>query len=251
MANQLDGATFQSSTGASRYRIDSATKGTSSGATLYSLSIWNGNDWQPACGTDPSGYYVPVNTPIPAVAFAGIWDSTSGNYVANPTAISFACLNAAVGKCIQWGYAPWATAQECLNGTCHSIDVSLVHWACVRMARADYCGDGVGHTVGETGVDAYDPFGLRTRIGVPGWSVEADWATDGAHCINYTRFTKADPGQDMQFATDHDYVAAYCPSRLSENDPTCANPSLSPFLTGFSEPLTIRPTVREESIAHR
>ena len=51
--------------------------------------------------------------------------------------LTLACEGGAITKCIRWGYQPWAQ---------HSgSSLKELHQACTRMARADYCGTGLGH----------------------------------------------------------------------------------------------------------
>ena len=54
------------------------------------------------------------------------------------------------------------------------------------MVRADYCGDGVPHTVNGTLVDVYDRLSptIQTQATAdhPEWGVEAEWGPDGALC---------------------------------------------------------------------
>ena len=58
---------------------------------------------------------------------------------------------------------------------------------CVRLARADYCGDGVGHTRNGTPIDVFDRFGIQRDEPAPGMSFEAAWGMDGAVCVSHTR----------------------------------------------------------------
>ncbi len=234
-----------------QFRVDDVQYSPSFGGNLYTVSIYDGTSWQPACGYDPSGYYAPPTVPIPTVPLFGVWDLATGDYSPDPSTFTFGCINAAIGKCVTWGYVPWnATQTECQGGTCHNIDMSEVHMACTRLVRADYCGNGVYHTVTGTGLDVYDTFGIQTRSGVSGYSLEAEWAPDGGHCINHTRWTKADSTMDTAYATDYAYVQATCPSRLAANDPTCGSSDKYTTQYGFSLPLTSRPTIREETYQH-
>lgn len=49
-----------------------------------------------------------------------------------------------------------------------------------RMARADYCGDGVPHTKSGTLIDLYDIHGIQTVVPNDGQTFEAGWNEDGA-----------------------------------------------------------------------
>jgi len=70
-------------------------------------------------------------------------------------------------------------------------------WTCVRMARADYCGDGVSHTHDGTCVDAWDNASVNVAgrgpscedAGAPAETFEAAWNKDRALCLNHVRWT--------------------------------------------------------------
>ena len=57
--------------------------------------------------------------------------------------------------------------------------------ACVRMLRADYCGDGVSHTVNGTPINIYDNAGLQADT--ESWLIDGEWGPDGARCFNNYR----------------------------------------------------------------
>lgn len=64
------------------------------------------------------------------------------------------------------------------------------HQACVRAIRADYGGDGTGHTRDGTLVDIADRLGIqRPEPDPPGRALqfEAAWGPDGAVCVRRTR----------------------------------------------------------------
>ena len=236
------------------YRIDQVTYDSSIGTNLYLLSYYDGATWQPACGKDPTGAYTKgvANAPIPSIAFSDTWNLVNGfNIVLDPDLFTFSCVNAAIGKCVVWGYQRWSTRQECNGGNCKVQDLSFFHQACTRLVRADYCGNGKPHTRNGTSIDVSDSIGIQNKDGVAGFSLEADWRHDGAHCIRHTRWTKADPTQDTAYATDMAYVTAVCPDRLASSDPAnCSNPNSSKYFTsyGFDEPLATRSVLREESV---
>ena len=64
------------------------------------------------------------------------------------------CTSGAAGKCVRYGYAPWAQAPD---GTL----LAHTHAACVRMLRADYAGDGQSHTQEGVAVGSTDRWNLR------------------------------------------------------------------------------------------
>ena len=132
------------------------------------------NRWDTLCQTDPAG----INQAIP---LTGRWDKT-GAYI-DDNSITFTCTNGALAKCVRWGYKPWKSIRgESLRD---------YHQACTRMVRADYCGNGVGHTKDGTPIDIYDRLGIQQRTKKSGMSFEAAWGVEGAVYLNRTRFSNA------------------------------------------------------------
>ena len=122
------------------------------------------------CSPDPDGRAA-------AIPLRGRWDA-SGAYV-NDSSISFNCTSGVIAKCVRWGYHPWQTVQ--------GQSLAPYHQACTRMARADYCGDGVTHTQEGTLIDMYDNLGKFT----PDFGLtlfEASWTPDGAYCVARDRW---------------------------------------------------------------
>ncbi|HEU4413017.1 MAG TPA: ADYC domain-containing protein [Polyangiaceae bacterium] len=126
----------------------------------------------PLCGVDAAG------APIEAIGLVGRWDYREGvpgggSHVDDPSAFTFACRNAALGKCVDLGYKPWAS----VNGT----SLKNHHQACTRMLRADYCGDGRSFTVDGTPINLYDNLGIqKDTLAFP---FEAEWVPSGARFI--------------------------------------------------------------------
>jgi hypothetical protein len=54
------------------------------------------------------------------------------------------------------------------------------------MLRADYCGDGGGHTRNGTHIDIVDRLGFMSEFSKK-LSFEAAWAPDGASCVAHIR----------------------------------------------------------------
>lgn len=154
---------------------------------LYSVSYsFEGSQWSPLCYDDN-------NNPVSATALAGTWDyssgtPTGGQYIppnpANPQ-FTFACVGAAIEKCVSFGYVPFAKD--------HGRSLQPYHQACTRMLRADYCGDGTPNTVDGTGIDIYDGLGLLTDTERQ-WPFEAEWDADGARCVASQREGPLDSG---------------------------------------------------------
>jgi hypothetical protein len=70
--------------------------------------------------------------------------------------------------------------------------------ACIRMARADYCGDGQPHTLNGTEVGLSTPRDpMRSSDCTDGRCFEASWSKNGAVCISHPRWTGM--GTDMGY----------------------------------------------------
>jgi hypothetical protein len=132
---------------------------------LYTLSFEGEN----LCDEGAAGLFVP-----------GVWDQTGARHEsAGGADTTFACLSGVIGKCVTWGYRPWVVGAD-------------LHHTCTRMARADYCGDGVPHTENGTLIDVFDEAGIQVAVEAPDLSFEAGWSTDGAVCVSVPRFLDRD-----------------------------------------------------------
>lgn len=126
-----------------------------------------------------------------AVPIAGIWNHKIGERGAGGKipgsaahGITFGCLNVgATAKCVQMGYWPWLDR-----------DHDLAHQSCVRMVRADYCGNGMSWTENGTPIDVEDEIPEQFFAEyIPhnhddAWVFEATWGPDGASCIEAYRY---------------------------------------------------------------
>ncbi len=101
---------------------------------------------------------------------------------AGPGEFEFICTAGALGKCVRFGYRPWETGAD-------GRSMREVYNACVRMVRADWCGDGRGHTVDGTLIGFTDSLGINTPEEAaedPEWATvqfEAAWGPEGAVCV--------------------------------------------------------------------
>jgi hypothetical protein len=134
--------------------------------------------WQTACAPDPKGATV-------ALPVGAVWPR-NGKRQASTTRFTFSCTAGAVAKCYRWGYRPWYL---------DPADPKLferVHVGCTRMARADYCGDGMPHTKAGTTIFEWD--NLQPPIATPLGQVpttmmfESGWAACGAICLSKFRW---------------------------------------------------------------
>lgn len=140
---------------------------------LYTVLYQQENgQWQPLCQPDSQGV-------IKAIPLAGRWNS-QGKHI-NDDSITFACTNGALAKCVRWGYKPWKTIQ--------GQSLRSYHQACTRMVRADYCGNGTGHTKNGTPIDVYDRLNIQQRTQKSGMAFEAAWNSYGAVRLNRARFS--------------------------------------------------------------
>ena len=143
-------------------RIDSMSTLTDANADVYTykISIAADGGWQSLCdGGD-------------AVAIPGSWNPANGAW--SDGNFSFACRGSSVAKCLELGYKTWYGFGD------HQR-------ACVRMLRADYCGDGVSHTVNGTQINVYDDAGVQADT--ESWQIDGEWSPDGALCFNHYRGT--------------------------------------------------------------
>ncbi|MFP2912751.1 ADYC domain-containing protein [Pyxidicoccus sp. 3LFB2] len=156
-------------------RVDSIQPGTQANADVWSyrVSFLDTVDgvWKPACpAADGSA--------LDAIPVGGRWNyqqgvAGGGARIDDPTVFTFACEDAAIAKCVRFGYRPWATTADGRSLADH-------HQACTRMVRADFCGDGTSHTVDGSWVNLYDTAGVQQDT--EAWLLEAEWNAEGALC---------------------------------------------------------------------
>lgn len=156
---------------------------------LYTVSQRDGLDgtFRPYCTPDADGRAL-------AIPLEGYWNATR-DHVAAPEIVTFACTSSPLGKCVRWGYKPWKS----VNG----VSLRDHHLACVRMTRADYCGDGRPHTRDGTRIDLWDRLGIQKREPEPGMVFEGAWSPRGAVYLAKARY-----GETLES------LLAECPDRL-------------------------------------
>jgi ADYC domain len=147
-------------------RIDDidALDGDNDDVLAYEVSAATDSGWVSLCGYETDG------SMRRALAVPGTWNSATGAWSASD--FSFACRKASIAKCVEFGYKSW-------------LGFGDHHLACVRMLRADYCGDGTAHTVNGTPINLYDDAGVQSDT--ESWPVDAEWGPDGALCVNHVR----------------------------------------------------------------
>lgn len=115
-----------------------------------------------------------------AFPLRGQWDRNGRRISDN--GFTLTCAADAQGKCVRFGYKPWKTIGA-------GISLADYHQACVRMVRADYCGN-QGTTKNGMLIDLYDRLGIQRQAksaGQDGLRFEAAWDTKGAVCVAHTR----------------------------------------------------------------
>jgi hypothetical protein len=143
-------------------------------------------DFRPACGERQG-------SPIRAIPLEGRWDDRQGvpgggAKIKGGGMITFACEGYALAKCVHLGYVPWLAVD--------GAPLEAHHEACVRMIRADYCGDGRSWTVDGTLINVYDNFGIQQDT--EGWHIESEWGPGGARCLSRRRI-QAEGGPSCAF----------------------------------------------------
>lgn len=135
------------------------------GVFSYEVSVYDEGSraWRPYCASGAR-----------ALVMEGRWDAR-GEYVAEPASTTFACLDGVLAKCVLWGFSPWESR--------------ALHQACTRMARADYCGDGMSHTRDGTPI-GFEDLADSGRVSAERWShdwFEGVWTERGAVCLRRAR----------------------------------------------------------------
>ncbi|HZI09027.1 MAG TPA: ADYC domain-containing protein [Myxococcus sp.] len=160
-------------------RVEAIQPGTETQADVWSYRVAFLDTaeglWKPAC---PAADGSALN----AIPVAGRWNyqqgvAGGGARIDDPTVFTFACEDAAIAKCVRFGYRPWATTADGRSLADH-------HQACTRMVRADFCGDGTSHTVDGNWVNLHDAVGVQQDT--EAWLLEAEWNADGALCVTST-----------------------------------------------------------------
>jgi hypothetical protein len=148
---------------------------------------------------------------------AGKWDQTyigqyrgaGGKTSWSNTTFTFSCeTNGAIGKCVNFGYKPWASSTQ-----------DTLHQTCVRMVRNDVCGDGTPWTADGTQIFVEDWQGIQD--GDFCWSfLESSWNTMGG-CPYYMPWRSTYSGMSYSsYRSTH----SYCP------DPNGVHPECTPDL---------------------
>src|SRR5207247_755467 len=138
-----------------------------------------------------------TKTQQPALALAGRW-RTDGSKDHTPGSFTFGCRKiGAIAKCLDLGYKPWldcranAVARGGVGVNCITQTLDEYHQACVRMMRADFCGNGKSWTIDGHALNVYDSIYINhsDREAYPqyNWWFEGEWGPNGPTCVmDYT-----------------------------------------------------------------
>jgi hypothetical protein len=121
-----------------------------------------GGEWGEFCEPDPQGERLGMVLP------------------AEGGGIALTCSSGGIGKCIRFGYRPWARLPD-------GRSLAPFHAACVNLLRAAYGGGERGFTRDGTPVDIYDRAGIQDPANDPAQAFEAGWSPDGAVCVAHPR----------------------------------------------------------------
>ena len=179
-----------------RVRIDGAERDPQdpNGARwLYHLMAYDSTSgsWRNFCEAGPDG--LRLGFPV------GGTTKDDGSFSLSSEQLTFTCTSGAVAKCIRMGYSPWATTDQ--------GQPLLDHFrACMRMVRADYCGDGRPRSRDGTLINIYDRLDIQVPDPEPSLTFEAAWGPNGAVCVRKTR---------IRGIWNLDDLRASCPARLN------------------------------------
>lgn len=186
------------------------------GMDLFLVKYKDNND--PVCGYKNGD-------PVWATVMTEVFDPGTGDELAGDgSEFTFGCRFYGIQKCQEYGYPKDKKTKERKSGVDKVRRYNDYHASCLRMVRADYCGDGVPHTYDGTLIDIYDHLLNNNAIststnGSDGWYLESEWDSDGAHCINKTRWmpnTLTTLAQNQSSANpDWEYVRTHCPERFA------------------------------------
>jgi len=178
--DELPGIRLMLGDGSGRHRqiridaVEPDAKDPAGEVVLYTLSEQDpgSGEWRNLCEPDPDGRR--LGFPLGGTFTRG------GEYVASSGRFLVTCTGGAEGKCIRFGYKPWRQGPD-------GASLAAYYQTCVRLVRADYCGDGIGHTRNGTPIDLFDKIGIQHDEIAPGMTFEAAWGPDGAACVRHTR----------------------------------------------------------------
>jgi hypothetical protein len=219
--------------------VNRPAQGPNADVYLYAIEYFatKANKWEPLCqnpdGTPFQDFDGHLNLAVPV---AGAWESGTGlpgtfsdgngNQWAGGskipgtdyTTFTLACRDlGALAKCLERNeYKPWkmgTAVRSSPAGATMTVSLDEAHQSCVRMLRADYCGNGVPHTQTGTIIDVRDAVSIQSYVSTS-YGFEANWRADGPSCISTERYNDVDPSTGW---TVQQYIQNTCPSRLASS----------------------------------
>jgi hypothetical protein len=156
-----------------RLRIDSVERDPNAvdgEVWLHTFSVQDADGtWQNRCDTGPDGRRQGFPLALHPRQPDGAMEPSSETF-------ELTCTGGAWGKCVRFGYRPWESA-----------GMLATYNSCVRMVRADYCGDGVSTTRDGMLVDVYDDRSIQKPDYKLALEFEAGWTAEGAVCVRHVR----------------------------------------------------------------
>jgi hypothetical protein len=150
------------------------------------------------CTPDPKG-------DTRSIVYPGYFDEAL-HYVADPERFSFSCVSGVEAKCLRWGYLPWRRAPNT------GAPLAPYYETCIKLARADYLGNGEPSTRDGTAIDIYDRVGVQQPTpGLDEMRFEAGWNLRGAVCVHHTRIP-----ENLSMARLKNYLTEVPPIALGE-----------------------------------
>jgi hypothetical protein len=138
--------------------------------------------WLNACDAAP-GMRASNTSATRGLFVNGRW-GTDGSWTRD--GYTFSCPDGVIAKCVRsWGYKPWKSLSA---SDLTPVSLLPLHLACVRAARADYCGNGISHTRNGTLIDIADRFGFNIHEDIGEFRDEAAFGPDGAAWVNAPRW---------------------------------------------------------------
>ena len=180
---------------------------------LYDLVLTQRNHKeQYICKADPHGDRA-------AIIIAGQSNLDGTISLLNNGSFEIACLAGFQAKCVRLGYAPWRITKD---------GEPMLDWfnSCVRMFRADYCGDGKHYTKNGTVIEFSDSLGINKKPENFDFKFEAAWGPHGAVCAAKPRINSITNLEDLRHS---------CPRLKDHLGPAQCSNSEKAYIINYSK----------------
>jgi hypothetical protein len=161
--------------------------------------------WQNLCGPGPDGRRQ-------GFPLAGRPRADGMMEDAEPGVFELVCTSGGQGKCVRFGYRPWPGAD--------GAGLRDLYNACIRMVRADYCGDNTPTTRDGMQIDVYDDRRIQTPANDAAMEFEAGWTPQGAVCVRHVRVK-----ENVSLGA----LVAACPRLRNHVGPACTEETARSF----------------------